>query len=147
MSLKNLFSCEITTPKSAFIEKKTKLSQLYDKQKVLKNEINQIDEEIEELIKQKQETINKTEEITKEIIKTEEESKNQLKIILNKLKVLELISPSPDNIMFDELKPRRRTLSETNDIFPEKKSTPKKSPNFPTSTKSYNDFSYKVKKK
>jgi hypothetical protein len=61
---------------------------------------------------------------------------------------MELISPTFENIMMEELKPRRRTLSETNDIFPEKKTTPKKFPNSPksNSTFSYNDFSYKVKK-
>jgi hypothetical protein len=62
---------------------------------------------------------------------------------------MELISPSFENKMLEELKPRRRTLSETNDIFPEKKTTPKKFPNSPksNSTFSYNDFSYKVRRK
>eukprot|EP01080_Neovahlkampfia_damariscottae_P007139 gene7139-11452_t len=131
MSFKNLFSCEVTTPKSPFIEKKTKLAELYDEQKKIKNELNQIEEDFEKLLKIKQETIDKNDKIQKDILKIEQE-------------MMELISPSPENTMFDDLKPKRRTLSETNDIFPEKKMTPKKSPSFPTSTKSYNDFSYKT---
>jgi peptidoglycan hydrolase CwlO-like protein len=77
MSLKNLFSCEVVTPRKSneFLEKKQQLSTLYEKQKVIKHDLEQLEEDIQKLIKLKEETLKKNEEVSKEIIKIETEGK------------------------------------------------------------------------